>query len=99
YRPKDRGLYGLAYNGSTKQYQLYSINDTTGMVTPIGSAAAVDLGTSNNGNVVANFNPITDRLQVIGTSSSSANVNAEINPNSGVLTTDSVVYYATGDVN
>jgi len=99
YRPKDRGLYGLAYNGSTKQYQLYSINETTGAVTAIGSAAAVDLGTSNNGNIAANFNPITDRLQVMGTSSTSTNVNAEINPDNGVLTMDSTVYYATGDVN
>lgn len=99
YRPKDRMLYGLAYNGSTKQYQLYSINEANGNLTAIGSATALDLGTSNTGNVAFNFNPVTDRIQLMGTSSTSTNINAEINPDNGMLTMDSSVYYATGDVN
>ena len=99
YRPKTRTLYGIAYNGSTKQYQLYSIDEATGNVTAVGGASSIDLGTSNSGNVAFSFNPVTDRIQLMGTSSTAANINAQINPDNGTLTLDSSVYYATGDVN
>ncbi|HXS35928.1 MAG TPA: DUF4394 domain-containing protein [Flavipsychrobacter sp.] len=101
FRPANLMLYGLGYNATSKAYQIYTINMSTGAATAVNSTPFnLDLGSTANGNVAFNFDPVTDMIRVIGTSSSSANVNVQIYPTTGaVAATDSSIMYMSGDVN
>ncbi len=93
-RPSDLNLYGLAYNTATLQAQLYIINKTTAAATAISSILIpMDLGGIN---AAVDFNPVVDRLRVIGTNDSSF----RINPITGdIAARDMSLNYAVGDAN
>jgi hypothetical protein len=79
-------LYGL---GSTNR--LYTINITTGVATPVGSAGSFTLSGNEFG---MDFNPAVDRLRVV----SDLDQNLRLNPNDGTLaSTDTPLAYVSGD--
>jgi hypothetical protein len=79
-------LYGL---GSSNR--LYTIDTTTALATPVGTAGAFTL----NGNGFGiDFNPVPDRLRVV----SDLDQNIRLNPNDATLTaTDIALAYVAGD--
>ena len=88
FRPATGVLYGL---GSTSR--LYSINDDTGVATPVGSAGAFTLNGTSFG---FDFNPTVDRIRVI----SNADQNLRLHPDTGAIAfTDPNVHYAATDTN
>jgi len=93
YRPADMNLYGLGYNAGTKQYQLYNINTTTGMATAVNTASTLNLG--SGGNVGFDFDPVTDRIHVMG----SNGLNIVLNSNGSVVANNSGAQYASNDIN
>lgn len=96
FRPATGQLFAL---GSTAR--LYVINPATGVATlqaaltadpadltaPFVALSGISFG--------VDFNPTVDRLRVI----SDADQNLRINPNNGLVTTDSLLAYAAGDPN
>ena len=94
FRPATGALYGLAYNATTGDAQIYTINPTTGVATAV-SDAPVSLGTGL-GSIGFDFNPVVDRIRVTGSNGS----NFRINPITGAIaSTDSTLNFAGGDVN
>ena len=94
FRPATGALYGLAYNATTGNAQIYTINPTTGVATAV-SDAPVSLGTGL-GSIGFDFNPVVDRIRVTGSNGS----NFRINPITGAIaSTDSTLNFAGGDVN
>ncbi|MET4106443.1 DUF4394 domain-containing protein [Hymenobacter sp. UYP22] len=95
FRPNTGELFALGYNSSNTQAQLYTINRTTGIVTPVGSALTLDLGT-NILRIGFDFNPTVDRIRVTADNRK----NFRLNPNNGALAaTDGTLTYATTDAN
>jgi hypothetical protein len=86
-RPATGALYGL---GSTSR--IYTINTTTGAATAVsGTPFAPALTGTAFG---FDFNPVPDRIRVVGTDAS----NFRLNPNDGTLAgTDTPLTYAAGD--
>jgi hypothetical protein len=74
FRPANGALYGL---GSSNR--LYTINQTTGAATQVGSAGAFTLSGTSFG---FDFNPTVDRIRVV----SDTDQNLRLNPNDGSLT-------------
>ncbi|RZK40703.1 MAG: DUF4394 domain-containing protein [Hymenobacter sp.] len=94
-RPNTGELFALGYNPTGTQAQLYTINRTTGVVTAIGAALTLNLGTTTS-RIGFDFNPTVDRIRV----TSAARTNFRLNPNNGALAaTDGTLTYATGDAN
>ena len=93
-RPVDLKLYALAYNRLNNAYQLYTIAQT-GDATPIGDTTqTMMLGT---GDVAFDFNPVVDRIRVIGASTRN---NYRLDPVTGALVaTDIMVAYSPADPN
>ena len=88
FRPATLTLYGL---GSVSR--LYSINQTTGVATQVGSAGAFVLSGTAFG---FDFNPTVDRIRVV----SNTGQDLRLNPNDGTLTaTDTALAYAAADIN
>jgi hypothetical protein len=89
YRPADGLLYGL---GDTNR--IYRIDDTTGAAAPVGTGFT----TSIAGNLFGvDFNPVSDRLRIVNDDS---DLNLRVDPDSGgIVTTDTPLSYAGGDVN
>jgi hypothetical protein len=88
FRPANGLLYGV-----TSGSRLVTINTTTGQAAFVGSAAAFTLATTNTG---IDFNPVVDRLRVVG----STGQNIRVNPNDGSLAgTDTNLTFAPGDPN
>ena len=88
FRPANGQLYSVASDGTTNR--VVTINTTTGVVTAVGGTtpATVDIFFG------ADFNPVVDRLRVIG----DARSNRRLNPDTGALVaTDTTLAYATGD--
>ncbi|MDU0371142.1 DUF4394 domain-containing protein [Hymenobacter endophyticus] len=95
FRPNTGELFALGYNSSSTQAQLYTINRTTGIVTPVGSALTLDLGT-NILRIGFDFNPTVDRIRV----TAGNRKNFRLNPNNGALAfTDGTLTYAATDAN
>ncbi|MEP7264139.1 MAG: DUF4394 domain-containing protein [Bacteroidota bacterium] len=94
FRPSTGQLYGLGYNSSNSQAQLYTLNRTTGAATVINTLPVMlSLGT---GKVSFDFNPTVDRIRVTG----SNNSNYRLHPETGAIAaTDGNLAFATGDVN
>lgn len=93
YRPATGELYGLAYNASTQQAQLYTISQTTALATPVGAPLTLALVPGQTG---FDFNPTVDRIRVVSANGS----NYRINPNTGALAaTDGNLAFALSDVN
>lgn len=91
-RPADLQLYALGYNSSNNDYQLYTINTTTGAATAINGVGTIALGT---GNIGFDFNPTVDRIRVV----SSSGANFRLNPNTGgIAATDASLSYDPMDV-
>ncbi len=96
FRPADRQLYALGYNFATTDYQLYSINTTTGAATAINTTPG-QIALGSTGNIGFDFNPTVDRIRVV---SSNAAANYRLNPTDGsIAATDLALNYATGDLN
>ncbi|RZK30163.1 MAG: DUF4394 domain-containing protein [Hymenobacter sp.] len=62
-RPNTGELFALGYNPTGTQAQLYTINRTTGVVTAIGAALTLNLGTTT-ARIGFDFNPTVDRIRV-----------------------------------
>jgi hypothetical protein len=88
FRPATGQLYGVATD--TISDRVVSINTTTGVITGVGGTtpATTDIFFG------ADFNPVADRIRVVGDAES----NRRLNPADGTLTaTDTLLAYATGD--
>ncbi|MGF7168481.1 hypothetical protein FHS91_000136 [Sphingobium xanthum] len=85
FRPFDRMLYGLGLDRV-----VYRIDMNTGAATAVSGVLALN-GTS----FAFDFNPTIDRLRIV----SNLNDNYVVNPNNGVLTIATSVFYAAGDPN
>ncbi len=94
FRPSTGVLYGIGYDTTSGQAQIYTINRTTGAATAVGSGT-FNLGTGL-GTIGFDFNPVADRIRVTGSNGG----NFRLNPDTGVVAaTDSPLTFATGDVN
>ena len=94
-RPNTGQLYVAGYNVTLTQLQLYTVNVTTGQLTPVGGTLIVNLG-SNLARIGFDFNPTVDRIRLTG----SNNTNYRIHPVTGALAaTDGTLAYATTDAN
>lgn len=92
YRNTDNRLYAFASNG-----RVYTVNPQTGVATADGSNVG-------RGVVTADFNPVANRLRVIGTNNMNfrLTVNAAPVPSAspaGTVTEDGTFMYATDDAN
>jgi hypothetical protein len=90
FRPANGQLYAvgrsLEVDGQSRNSQLYTINAATGEASPIGSLSIPGLLTTRAG---FDFNPVTDRLIIIGTTTTRI---FEVNPTTGATS------MGTGDV-
>jgi len=93
-RPANNTLYLLGYNSTTGAAQIYTINAATGVARAVSTTPVMlVLGT---GKVSVDFNPMADRIRVIGRNGNSY----RLNPVDGTLSaTDTPLAYATGDAN
>lgn len=93
-RPSTSELYALGYHAASGMARLYKLDALTGAATPIGTAdVALALG---DGEASIDFNPVVDRVRVVGVNGK----NYRLNPITGAIAvTDTDVAYAVGDVN
>ncbi|HET9503047.1 MAG TPA: DUF4394 domain-containing protein [Hymenobacter sp.] len=98
FRPATGELFALGYDASTtgNNAQLYVLNQSTAVATPVGSGAIrLELGGSSD-RIAFDFNPTVDRIRVAGTNDN----NYRLNPNDGTLAaTDGALAYVTNDAN
>jgi hypothetical protein len=85
-RPSTGQLY------ATSDRALYTLDTTTGRATLIATYATARPGLVATG---LDFNPVVDRLRVTTTSGK----NLRVNPDTGAVTVDTALAYATGDPN
>lgn len=85
-RPATRQIYALGSTG-----RLYTLNPRTGVATFISTLSTAPSGTSFG----VDFNPVPDRLR----STSDADQNLRTNVDTGAVTVDGALAYATGDAN
>lgn len=89
FRPATGQLFGL---GSANN--LYTVDTVTGAASIVGTGfSTVTLGASAYG---FDFNPVIDRIRIVGSSDQSNNVG---NPDTGDATTVTSVFYGPGDAN
>lgn len=90
----------MSYNSTTGASQLYTINLTTAVATPVGTGFTIVPGVTGSA-FGFDFNPLVDRIRLIaGSNATAANngANYRLNPNDGTLAaTDTSVAYAAGD--
>lgn len=93
-RPMDLNLYALGYHDTSRTYQLYTINTSTGTAMAVGSAGKINLGMGEK--IGFDFNPTVDRIRVVSTNDS----NFRMNPITGAIAaTDTGFSYIMSDVN
>lgn len=93
-RPATGELYGMGYNATSGDAQIYKIDPATAVATPI-SATPVALK-AGMGKVSFDFNPTVDRIRVTGSDGS----NFRLHPVTGMLAaTDMPLAFAASDVN
>lgn len=93
-RPADLQLYALGYHDTTRTYQLYQINTTTGAATAVGTPGTMNLGMGEK--IGFDFNPTVDRIRIVSTNDS----NFRLNPLTGAIAaTDTSLSYRSADVN
>ncbi len=87
FRPADGLLYGV-----TDKNGIYTIDTTTGAATLVSN-----LSTSFSGGVTSgfDFNPVPDRLRLVGSNDQNLRINVE----TGAVITDGTLAYASGDPN
>jgi hypothetical protein len=89
YRVSRGVLFALSAGG-----RLYTINTTTGQLSPVGSAAPVLPAMLTGQAVGFDFNPAADRIRVV----SDSGLNLRLHPETGVVAaTDPALRYADGD--
>lgn len=94
-RPNTGQLFALGYTAAGTQAQLYNLNAATGILTTVGAAITLNLGTVLN-RIGFDFNPTVDRIRVTG----SNNSNFRLNPKTGgIAATDTNLAYAATDAN
>lgn len=93
-RPLDLNLYALGYHDTSRTYQLYSINTTTGAAMAVGSPGKINLGMGEK--IGFDFNPTVDRIRVVSSNDS----NFRLNPITGAIAaTDTSLSYNASDIN
>jgi hypothetical protein len=100
-RPSTGQLFALGYNSSTGVAQVYTINTSTALATPVGGTITLNLQDTNRSNtrgVITNvgfdFNPRVDRIRVVAPNGT----NYRLNPNTGgIAATDGSLTYVTGN--
>jgi hypothetical protein len=105
FRPNTGELFGLGYDGNTlpagtPNAQLYTINPSTGVASPVGTGVQLELGGVSD-QIGFDFNPTVDRIRVVSTN----DANYRLNPNTGGIVAganaitggDLNVAYAAGD--
>ncbi|MGI4871730.1 MAG: DUF4394 domain-containing protein [Janthinobacterium lividum] len=94
-RPLNNALYALGYNAAAAtgvaNSQLYTINATTGVATPLGAAVRLELGT---GNIGFDFNPTVDRIRVVGANRNNYRLNPVFGAATVLAATDTPLTYA-----
>ncbi len=94
FRPVTGQLYALAYNNTSGMAQLYTVSTTTAIATAIGTAPV--MLTSGMGTIAMDFNPVVDRIRVVGGN----NANFRLHPVTGaVVATDGSLAFAATDIN
>ncbi|MFC7669867.1 DUF4394 domain-containing protein [Hymenobacter humi] len=96
-RPSNGLVYGLGYDPSktTANAQLYTVNISSGAVTPVGTAIDLLLGPIGplGQNIGFDFNPVADLIRVV----SSNRANYSLDPNTGsVVLKGGDLTYSTG---
>lgn len=96
FRPSTGVLYAISTDGTTAG-QLYTVNLTTAVLTPVGSGFT--LGNNNAPSVEMDFNPVLDIIRVVTRANGATNNNNfRVNPTTGALiSTDTNLAYASGD--
>jgi hypothetical protein len=84
-RPANGMLYGI-----TSSSKIYTINPSTGMATWVSTLNTPFMGGSS---AVVDFNPVADRLRLVGSNGQNFRVNVE----TGAATVDKPLTYAQGD--
>ena len=94
FRPLNKKLYGLGYNGTNGEAQIYSLDRNTGVATAVNVTPFIlGLGTTDIG---MDFNPTVDRIRVVGAN----DANYRLNPITGAIAaTDLTLVYAPADPN
>ncbi len=85
FRPFNGILYAISANATNNVGQLYTVNTSTAVMTPVGGTFS--LGTNTDARIDMDFNPSVDRIRVVtgGTGTSGLNNNFRVNPNDGTL--------------
>ncbi|WP_373538628.1 DUF4394 domain-containing protein [Chamaesiphon sp.] len=86
-----RPANGLIY-GITTANTIYTINPNTGIATKVSTLSTPFTATSVSG---FDFNPVADRLRLVGDNDQ----NFRINVDTGAVTVDGNLAFATGDIN
>ncbi|RYY09059.1 MAG: DUF4394 domain-containing protein, partial [Cytophagaceae bacterium] len=84
FRPLTGELYAFGYDAATQAGQLYTLNTTTGALTPVGAATTYPLGATASA-IGFDFNPTVDRIRV---TSATNQANLRANPSDGTFLTD-----------
>ena len=92
-RPATGELYLMGYDNATGNYQLYTLNATTGVATAVAPVATLAAGM---GNIGFDFNPTVDRIRVLGSNNASYRL---VPTTSALAGTDGTLAYALGDPN
>ena len=93
FRPADGTLYALGYDRPFSQYQLYAVSINTGVAVPINATPiGIELDTAIVG---FDFNPVADKIRVVGAHGE----NYRINPDNGSLAgVDAAINFGAGDI-
>ncbi len=92
-RPATGQLYALGYDAAQQKGQIYTLDTGSAMLTPVGTGINSFI---LSGQVGFDFNPTVDRIRVV---SSDAH-DYRLHPvTGGLVATDGMLMYATGDVN
>lgn len=94
FRPATNELYAFGYNTLDSQYQIYKVDSLTGVATPVN--ATPDTMALGDGNVGFDFNPVPDRIRIVGGRNRK---NYRANPTDGTFVVDTDLDYVTGDAN
>lgn len=92
-RPANGQLYGMGYNSTNGEAQLYTINPMTGVATSVAAAVTLASGMTQ---VSFDFNPTVDRIRV----TSMEEHNYRLHPVTGaIVATDGTLNYLGSDAN
>lgn len=93
FRPATGEMYGIGYNATNGQSQLYKINTTTFVASSVGAPFTLQVGATDLG---FDFNPTVDRIRI----TTKQGKNYRVHPDTGVLLfTDGDLAYNAGDAN